>query len=605
MKNKQERIRNFCIIAHIDHGKSTLADRILELTGTIARGDMRDQVLDNMDLERERGITIKAHAIRIDYTDSAGEKWELNLIDTPGHVDFSYEVSRSLAACEGAVLVVDATQGIEAQTIANFYIALENDLTIIPVLNKIDMPSARTDLVREAVSDLTGEMPENILEISAKTGEGVQELLDQIAATIPAPTGDPELPLQALVFDSVFDRFRGVNIYIRIRNGSVKAGDTIRFLSTGTEHTVDEVGVFRMGRVPRKVLCAGEVGYILAGIKQIRDAQVGDTIALADKNVVEQLPGFQEPKPMVFSGLYPIEPGEYDLLREALVKLHLNDAAITFEPENSEALGFGFRCGFLGMLHLEIVQERLDREYGLGLIGTVPSVVFRVIKEDGTEMTIDNPRLLPPPGDIDTIEEPIVDARIITPTEYVGNVNKLIGEKRGVHKSMEYLEPTRVSLQFHLPLAEVVLDFYDRLQSVTRGYASYDYEHVGYAPADMVRLDLMVNGEPVDALSVIVHRDKAYQWGRQITGRLKKLIPRQMYQVAIQAAIGAKVIARETISAYRKDVIAKCYGGDITRKRKLLEKQREGKKRMKQIGKVHIPQDAFLAVLRVDDQNDK
>ncbi len=605
MKSKQERIRNFCIIAHIDHGKSTLADRILEITGTVGRGEMRDQVLDSMDLERERGITIKAHAIRIDFTDSEGEKWEFNLIDTPGHVDFSYEVSRSLAACEGAILVVDATQGIEAQTIANFYLALESDLTIIPVLNKIDMPSARTEQVREAVSDLTGEMPDDIMEISAKTGEGVPELLEKMSSIIPAPEGDSSCPLQALVFDSVFDRFRGVNIYLRLRNGSVKAGDTIRFLSTGTEHTVDEVGVFRLGRVPRSELRTGEVGYILAGIKTIRDAQVGDTVTLADKNVVEQLPGFQEPKPMVFSGLYPIEPGEYDLLREALVKLHLNDAAITYEPENSEALGFGFRCGFLGMLHLEVVQERLDREYGIALIGTVPSVVFRVLTESGKQMTVENPRLLPPAGDIDTIEEPIVDARIITPTDYMGNVNKLISDKRGIHKSMEYLEPTRVSLQFHLPLAEVVLDFYDRLQSVTRGYASYDYEHVGYAVADMVRLDIMVNGEPVDALSVIVHREKAYQWGRQISGRLKKLIPRQMYQVAIQAAIGSKVIARETISAYRKDVIAKCYGGDITRKRKLLEKQREGKKRMKQIGKVHIPQDAFLAVLRVDDQSDK
>ncbi len=605
MNKTDSRIRNFCIIAHIDHGKSTLADRILELTGTLTRGEMRDQVLDSMDLERERGITIKAHAIRIEYTDPSGEEWTLNLIDTPGHVDFSYEVSRSLGACEGALLVVDATQGIEAQTLANFYLALENDLTIIPVLNKIDMPSARTDLVREAVSDLTGEMPENILEISAKTGAGVEELLRQIPDLIPPPGGDRELPLQALVFDSVYDRFRGVNIYLRVRNGEVKAGDTIRFLSTGKEHIVDEVGIFRLGRVPREKLAAGDVGYVLAGIKQVREAQVGDTVSLADKNVVEALPGFREPKPMVFSGLYPIEPGEYDLLREALVKLRLNDAAITFEPETSEALGFGFRCGFLGLLHLEVVQERLEREYNLNLIGTVPSVIFRLTMNDGSIVAVQNPRSLPPSGDYMQLEEPIVDARIITPTEFMGNVNKLINDKRGVHKTVEYLEPTRVLLGFHLPLAEVVFDFYDRLQSVTRGYASYDYEHVGFEAADMVRLDLLVNGDPVDALSVIVHRDKAYHWGRTLTGRLKKLIPRQMYQVAIQATIGSKVIARETISAFRKDVIAKCYGGDITRKRKLLEKQREGKKRMKQIGSVHIPQDAFLAVLRVDDSERK
>ncbi len=605
MSQLQKRIRNFCIIAHIDHGKSTLADRILERTGTLSRGEMRDQVLDSMDLERERGITIKAHAIRIDYKDATGHEWALNLIDTPGHVDFSYEVSRSLAACEGALLVVDASQGIEAQTIANFYLALEHDLAIVPVLNKIDLPNARTEAVKEALCDLTGESPENVFEISARTGEGVDELLDRMTDLIPPPAGREEDPLQALIFDSVFDRFRGVNIYLRLMQGRVRSGDTIRFLATGDERVVDEVGVFRLKRVPREELCAGEVGYILAGIKQIRHAQVGDTVTLSREGAVEALPGFQEPKPMVFSGMFPTDPGEYDLLRDALEKLHLNDAAITFEPESSEALGFGFRCGFLGMLHLEVVQERLEREYDLNLISTIPSVVFRAILNDGSVKRVDNPRHLPDPGEIERIEEPIVDARIITPTEYMGNVNKLIGEKRGVHKEMEYLEPTRVQLRFELPLAEVVLDFYDRLQSVTRGYASYDYEHSGFTTSDMVRLDVLVNGEPVDALSIIVHREKAYSWGRQLTGRLKELIPRQMYQVAIQAAIGTKVIARETVSAYRKDVIAKCYGGDITRKRKLLEKQKEGKKRMKQIGSVQIPQEAFLAVLRVNDDKGK
>ncbi|RPJ43139.1 MAG: elongation factor 4, partial [Candidatus Latescibacterota bacterium] len=592
------------IIAHIDHGKSTLADRILERTGTIDARDMRNQVLDNMDLERERGITIKAHAIRIDHTDPEGRLWHFNLIDTPGHVDFSYEVSRSLAACEGALLVVDAAQGIEAQTIANFYLAMEHGLAVIPVINKIDLPAARTDAVEAALAELTGEDRGKILRISARTGEGVDEVIRAMAERIPAPAGDPEAPLQALVFDSAFDSFRGVSVFIRVVKGSVRAGDRILFLSNGREFVVDEVGVLRMKRLPRDVLSAGEVGYVLAGIKRVTDARVGDTITRAVQPVERPLPGFQEPKPMVFSGLYPVEPGEYDALRDALEKLRLNDAAFVFEPETSNALGFGFRCGFLGLLHMEIVQERIEREYGIDLVSTVPNVVFRALLKTGELLQVENPRDLPARGDIEYVEEPMVDAQLILPSEYIGNVMKLVDEKRGIHDSVEYLEPTRVLLRFQLPLAEVVLDFYDRLKSATRGYASYDYEHAGFVQSDMIRLDVLVNGDPVDALSVIVHKDKAYAWGRQLTRRLKKLIPRQMYAVAIQAALGNKVIARETVPAFRKDVIAKCYGGDITRKRKLLEKQKEGKKRMKQVGSVHIPQDAFLAVLRVDDEGD-
>ncbi|MFH1279875.1 MAG: translation elongation factor 4 [Candidatus Eisenbacteria bacterium] len=602
-KHDPTRIRNFCIIAHIDHGKSTLADRILEKTGALGRGEMREQVLDSMDLERERGITIKAHAIRIDHTDEDGRTWNFNLIDTPGHVDFSYEVSRSLAACEGALLVVDAAQGIEAQTIANFYLALEHDLAIIPVVNKIDLPTARTDAVVDAVADLTGQDPERILKVSARTGEGVEELLRAMAERIPPPRGNENAPLQALVFDSEFDQFRGVSVYVRVVHGSVGAGDRIKFVSGGREFVIDEVGTFRLKRVARDRLYAGEVGYILAGLKNVRHARVGDTVTPAVGPSPEGLPGFQEPKPMVFSGLYPVEPKEYDALRDALEKLQLNDASLVFEPETSDALGFGFRCGFLGLLHMEIVQERLEREYGLDLVTTVPNVVFRVTGKDGVRRRIEKPGALPARGDVETVEEPVVEARIIVPTEYLGNVMKLVTEKRGEHGGVEYLEPTRVLLKFRLPLAEVVLDFYDRLQSATRGYASYDYEHAGFTPSDMVRLDILVNGDPVDALSVIVHREKAYAWGRQLTKRLKQLIPRQMYAVAIQASLGNKVIARETVSAFRKDVIAKCYGGDITRKRKLLEKQKEGKRRMKQVGTVQIPQDAFLAVLRVDDES--
>jgi GTP-binding protein LepA len=598
------RTRNFCIIAHIDHGKSTLADRILEKTGTLGKREMRDQVLDNMDLERERGITIKSHAIRIDYRDPDGGAWRFNLIDTPGHVDFSYEVSRSLAACEGALLVVDAAQGIEAQTIANFYLAMEHGLAIIPVINKIDLPAARVEAVEAAVADLTGEARERILRISARTGEGVDDVIRAMAERIPSPAGDPDAPLQALVFDSDFDSYRGVSVYVRVVNGTVRAGDRILFVSNGAEFAVDEVGILRMKRVPRGVLSAGDVGYLLAGIKRVRDARVGDTITRVSSPAERPLAGFREPKPMVFSGLYPADPGMYEALRDALDKLRLNDAAFVFEPETSNALGFGFRCGYLGLLHMEIVQERLEREYGLDLVGTVPNVVYRAVMKDGSVIRVENPRDLPSRGDLAVVEEPIVDAQLIVPSEYMGSVMKLLTEKRGEQTAMEYLEPTRVLLRFRLPLGEVVLDFYDRLKSATRGYASYDYEHVGFQASDMVRLDVLVNGDPVDALSVIVHRDKAYAWGRQLTRRLKKLIPRQLYPVAIQAALGNKVIARETVPAFRKDVTAKCYGGDITRKRKLLEKQREGKRRMKQVGSVHIPQEAFLAVLRVDDENE-
>jgi GTP-binding protein LepA len=603
-RSRQDRVRNFCIIAHIDHGKSTLADRILERTGTLDAREMRAQVLDNMDLERERGITIKAHAIRIDYTDPENRAWHFNLIDTPGHVDFSYEVSRSLAACEGALLVVDAAQGIEAQTIANFYLAMEHGLAVIPVINKIDLPAARVESVEAALADLTGEDRSRILRISARTGEGIDAVIRAMAERIPAPTGDPDAPLQALVFDSVFDQFRGVSVFIRVVNGTVRPGDRILFLSNGREFPVDEVGVLRLKRLPRDVLSAGEVGYVLAGIKRVRDARVGDTITHVARPAERPLPGFEEAKAMVFSGLYPVDPGDYEALRDALEKLRLNDAAFAFEPETSNALGFGFRCGFLGLLHMEIVRERLEREYGIELVSTVPNVVFRATLKNGSEVRVENPRDLPERSLLERVEEPIVDAQLIVPSEYIGSVMKLVTEKRGEQVAVEYLEPTRVLLRLRLPLAEVVLDFYDRLKSVTRGYASYDYEHAGFVASDMVRLDVLVNGDPVDALSVIVHREKAYGWGRQLSKRLKKLIPRQMYAVAIQAALGNKVIARETVPAFRKDVIAKCYGGDITRKRKLLEKQKEGKKRMKRVGSVHIPQDAFLAVLRVDDEGE-
>ena len=561
---------------------------------------MVEQVLDNMDLERERGITIKAHAITMSYHAADGEEYILNLIDTPGHVDFSYEVSRSLAACEGALLVVDASQGVEAQTLSNLYLAFENDLTIVPVINKIDLPVARVDAVREQLMELLGVDENEILLVSAKTGQGAREVLEAIVRRIPPPSGSSDAPLRALVFDSVFNSYRGAVAYVRVVDGSIGEGDRIRFFSTGKEFEVDEVGVLRLGQHPRKRLFAGEVGYVIAGIKEVADTRVGDTITHADRPAAEPLPGFREAKPMVFSGLFPAQSEAYEDLRAALEKLRLNDAALTFEPESSLALGFGFRCGFLGLLHMEIVQERLEREFDLDLVTTVPNVKYRVWTKRGEMLEVDNPAKLPPPGDIERIEEPFVSAVIIVPTEYVGAVMQLAQDRRGVYLNTNYLEPTRAELHYELPLAEIIFDFYDKLKSVTRGYGSLDYEFKGYRASDLQKLDILINGEPVDALSVIVHRDKAYEYGRKVCQKLRELIPRQLFQVAIQAAIGSRVIARETISPLRKNVTAKCYGGDITRKRKLLEKQKEGKKRMKQFGRVEIPQEAFLAVLKID-----
>jgi GTP-binding protein LepA len=596
----RERIRNFCIIAHIDHGKSTLADRLLELTGTLSVEEAHGQVLDSMDLEQERGITIKAHAVRMEWRGADGVPYILNLIDTPGHVDFSYEVSRSLAACEGAILVVDASQGVEAQTLSNFYLALEHDLTILPVVNKIDLPSARVPEVRHEAAHLTGCEEEEVPLVSAKTGQGVRELIEAMVARIPPPVGDFEAPLRALIFDSMFDQFRGVMTYVRVKEGSVRAGDRIMPFATRKVYEVTEVGIFRLKPIPRDRLVAGEVGYILAGMREVQDAKVGDTLTSAERPCEAALPGYRDAKPMVFSGLYPADTADYDLLRDALGKLRLNDAALAYEPETSSALGFGFRCGFLGLLHMEIVQERLEREYGLSLIMTVPSVVYRVTRTNGEMEEISNPTKFPPAGDIETIEEPYVKAQLILPAEFIGNVMKLCQDRRGIHVGMHYIDPTRVNIVYSLPLGEIVLDFYDRLKSVSKGYASFDYELSDYRASDLVRLDLLLNGDRVDPLSVIVHQDKAYEWGRELAKKLKTLIPKQMYAVAIQSAIGSKVIARETISAMRKDVTAKCYGGDITRKRKLLEKQKEGKRRMKQVGTVEIPQEAFLAVLRID-----
>jgi len=593
-------IRNFSIIAHIDHGKSTLADRILELTGTLRREEMVEQVLDNMELERERGITIKAHAVTMEYTARHGRRYVLNLIDTPGHVDFTYEVSRSLAACEGALLVVDASQGVEAQTISNLYLALENNLTIVPVINKIDLGVARIEEVQQQLIELLGIDPDEILLVSAKTGQGVEEVLEAIVQRIPPPSGNPEAPLRALVFDSVFNSYRGAVPYIRVFDGSVGPGDRIRFFSTGKEYEVDEVGILRLGYHRRDRLYAGEVGYLMAGIKEVADTRVGDTITRSDRPAERPLPGFREAKPMVFAGLFPAVSEEFEELRSALEKLRLNDAALTFEPETSLALGFGFRCGFLGLLHMEIVQERLEREFGLDLVTTVPNVKYRVWTKRGEMVEVDNPAKLPPPGHVDRIEEPFVEAVIIVPSEYVGAVMQLVQERRGVYLNTHYIDPRRAELHYELPLAEIIFDFYDKLKSVTRGYGSLDYEFKGYRASALQKLDILINGEPVDALSVIVHRDKAYEYGRKVCQKLRELIPRQLFQVAIQAAIGSRVIARETIQPLRKNVTAKCYGGDVTRKRKLLEKQKEGKKRMKQFGKVEIPQEAFLAVLRVE-----
>ncbi len=592
------RIRNFCIIAHIDHGKSTLADRILEYTGAVPPNKMVEQFLDKMDIERERGITIKAQTVRLKYKAKDGNEYILNLIDTPGHVDFSYEVSRSLAACEGALLVVDATQGVEAQTIANVYLALEHDLEIIPVINKIDLPSADPEKVKREIEEVIGLDASEALLVSAKFGIGTEDVLEAIVNKIPPPKGDPERPLKALIFDSWYDPYKGVVTTIRVIDGRIKKGMRILLMSTGKVFEVEEVGVFSPDPTPTEALSAGEVGYITAGIKNVRDTRVGDTITNAENPTDEPFPGFKKVKPMVFAGLYPIDPDDYPALREALEKLQLNDASLVFEPESSAALGYGFRCGFLGSLHMEIVKERLEREFELRLIATAPTVVYKVVKRNGEEVFIDNPAHLPDPGGIDHIEEPYVLATVITPAEYVGGIINLFIDRRGIQKRLEYMEGNRVILEYEVPLAEILLDFHDMLKTVSRGYASMDYEIIGYRESDLVKLDILINGKPVDALSVIVHREKAYYRGRELVKKLKEIIPRQLFEVAIQAAIGRKVIARETIKPLRKDVLAKCYGGDVTRKRKLLEKQKEGKKRMKMIGKVEIPQEAFLAVLK-------
>ena len=593
------RIRNFCIIAHIDHGKSTLADRLLECTGTLSSKQMRAQVLDDMDLERERGITIKAHPIRMEYTGRNGQSYSLNLIDTPGHVDFSYEVSRSLAACEGAILVVDASQGIEAQTLSNLYLALEHDLQIIPVLNKIDLPAADVEGVTAQVTALIGCEPEDILSVSAKEGTGCDAVLEAVVDRIPAPTGDPEKPLRALVFDSEYNQFRGALAYVRVVDGCLSRERRFRFFSGDRDHQPEEVGYFRLEIEPQKSLGPGEVGYVLAGIKNIREVLVGDTLVDPERPA-EALPGYRPAKSMVFSGIYPSDSDRYPDLREALEKLQLNDASLSFEPETSDALGFGFRCGFLGLLHMEIIQERLDREHGLDIVTTMPNVLYRGIMNDGSVRTVDNPAQMPEPKDLDHLEEPIVRASVIVPSEYIGTVMKLLQERRGLYETMSYLDPTRAELHYELPLAEIIFDFYDRLKSVSRGYASFDYEFAEYRASKLVKLDMLLNGVAVDALSMVIHQDKAYDWGRKVAEKLSTLIPRQLYEVVIQAAIGSRVIAREVIRPLRKNVTAKCYGGDVSRKRKLLERQKEGKKRMKQVGRVEIPQEAFHAVLQVD-----
>ncbi len=595
-----DNIRNFCIIAHIDHGKSTLADRLLEHTGTVSGKEMTAQVLDSMDLERERGITIKSHPIRMDYRAPDGRDWVLNLIDTPGHVDFHYEVSRSLAACEGAILVVDAVQGVQAQTINNLYLAVEHDLTIIPVVNKIDLPAARVEHVIEQFVELIGCDPDDVLRVSAKTGAGIPELVAAILARVPPPRGDVEAPLQALIFDSVFDAYVGAVAYVRVFDGAVRKGQRIRLHRGGRDFEIQDLGWFRLQRLSQPSLRGGEVGFIATGAKDLRDVRVGDTITLAERPSAAPLPGYREAKPMVFSGFYPTDTDGYDDLKDALQKLQLNDAALTYEPETSAALGFGFRCGFLGLLHMEIVQARLEREYDLSLIATLPNVEYEVTLKDGRELTCENPALLPPAQDLVEIREPIVRASIITPREFVGNVLQISLERRGVQRRLEYLDPERVAIDFDIPLSELVVDYYDKLKSVTKGYASLDYEYRAHVAGDLVRLDILINGDSLDALACIVHREQAYQWGVQLCRKLKDLIPRQMFQVAIQAAIASRVVARTTVKPFRKNVTAKCYGGDITRKRKLLERQKEGKRRMKQVGAVEIPQEAFLAVLKVE-----
>ena len=600
-KYDQSKIRNFCIIAHIDHGKSTLADRILEITGVMQQRDMTDQVLDSMELERERGITIKSKDVRMPYTAKDGTEYELNLIDTPGHVDFTYEVSRALAACEGAVLVVDASQGIEAQTLANVYMALEHDLEIRPVINKIDLPSADPEGVKQQIEDEIGLDTEGCPLVSAKQGVGIGDVLEDIVKNVPAPADDPDAPLQALIFDSYYDNYRGAISSVRLKGGSVRVGDRIRMMSSGREFDVTEVGAYLpLGYAPKDALRAGEVGYIAASIKDIADIHVGDTITLADRPAAAPLPGYKPVLPMVYCGIYPADGADYESLRDALEKLRLNDAALSFEPETSVALGYGFRCGFLGLLHMEIIQERLEREFDLDLVTTAPSVVYKVIKTDGTTLTIDNPTNLPPVQEIDWMEEPFVDAQVITPQEYVGAIMELCQDKRGTFRDMKYIDGGRVLLMYDLPLNEVIYDFFDQLKSRTRGYASFDYELKGYVRSDLVKLDMLLNGEQCDALSIIVHRDRAYPRGRSIAEKLKEAIPRQLFEIPIQAAIGGKVIARETVKALRKDVLAKCYGGDISRKKKLLEKQKEGKKRMRQVGSVSVPSEAFMAVLKMD-----
>ncbi len=601
MPNLQH-IRNFCIIAHIDHGKSTLADRILELTKVVSQREARQQYLDKMDLERERGITIKAQTVRIPYVAADGQEYELNLIDTPGHVDFNYEVSRSLAACEGALLVVDATQGVEAQTLANVYLALDHNHEIVPVLNKIDLPSAEVDRVKEEIEEAIGLDCSEALPVSAKTGLGVDAVLEAIVHRLPAPQGDPSAPLKALIFDSWYDSYQGVVVLFRVMDGTVRLGESVRLMSTGKDYEVLRLGVFSPEATDVKELHAGEVGFLCGSIKSLGDARVGDTITHADRPADTPVPGFKEVQPMVFCGLYPSESDDYENLKAALEKLQLNDAAFSFEPETSQALGFGFRCGFLGLLHMEIIQERLEREFEVALIATAPSVVYRVETSEGKTLEIDNPAHLPDATRIRALYEPYVSMDIHVPNEYVGNVMKLCEEKRGTQKNLHYLAANRVVVTYELPFAEIVYDFFDKLKSCTRGYASMDYQPIDYRESDLVRLDILLNGEPVDALAVIVHRERAYQYGRSLALKLKRTIPRQLFQVAIQAAIGQKIIARETVSAFRKDVTAKCYGGDITRKRKLLEKQKEGKKRMKRMGNVELPQEAFLAALKVGDE---
>lgn len=596
MKN----IRNFCIIAHIDHGKSTLADRLLQTTNTISQRDFQDQLLDNMDLERERGITIKSHAIQMEYILN-NEEYRLNLIDTPGHVDFSYEVSRSIAACEGALLIVDASQGIEAQTISNLYLALDHDLVIIPILNKMDLPGAMPEEVSDQIVDLIGCDYEDIIPASGKTGLGVDKILEAIIARIPAPKGDPEAPLQALIFDSVYNPFRGVIAYYRVLNGQISQHDKVKFIATKKEYEADEVGVLKIQQVPRKTISAGDVGYIISGIKDAREVKVGDTITHVHRPTQEAIQGFENVKPMVFAGIYPVENEDFEELRSSIEKLQLNDASLTYEPESSAALGFGFRCGFLGMLHMEIIQERLEREFDMTVITTVPNVSYFAFNKKGEKLMVNNPSDLPGPNELDFIEEPFINAQIITKSEFVGVIMTLCLDKRGIIKNQVYLTSDRVELTFEMPLAEIVFDFYDRLKTISRGYASFDYHPIGYRESELVKLDILLNGDQVDALSALIHRDNAYEFGKKICEKLRQLIPRQQFDIAIQAGIGAKIIARETVKALRKDVTAKCYGGDISRKRKLLEKQKKGKKRMRQVGNVEVPQSAFMAVLKLND----